>query len=67
MRLQLRARDSETGQAINFEELTDGDWGMYLGAHDGKQVVMLLSVLYNVSGVAEYVTVEDMKHEWCLD
>jgi len=65
--LQLRAKDSETGRTINFEELGDGDWGTYLGKHGGKHVVMLLSVLFNVLGVAEYDTVEDMKHEWCLD
>ena len=66
MGLSVRALRTD-GKMISIGVMTHGDWGQYLGKHDGKYVVLTTAILYQPHGIAEYDTIEEMKREWCLD
>lgn len=63
----LHVRRLVNGETIPIAEATHGDFGQYLGQHGGKHVICMLTILFDIHGVAEYVTAEEMKKEWCLD
>ena len=65
-RLRLRAKDTE-GRPIGLGDMQSGDWGVYLGLHGGKQVILVHKLGGLPMGLAKYGTVEEMKSEWQLD
>lgn len=52
----------------SFQELTQKDFGRYLGAIAGKYTIGLINMVGDLTGVVEeFDTEEAMKKEWKLD
>jgi hypothetical protein len=50
------------------DDIQDGDFGLYLGLHDGHYTVALQSVLVaDIIGYESFDTLDELKRHWELD
>jgi hypothetical protein len=81
-RLRLRQDRSEFGSEDSYllkvrrigrnypfgDDVQDGDFGMYLGRHDGGYVIALQSILpADIIGLERFATLAELKANWELD
>ena len=50
------------------DEIRDGDFGLYLGLHDGRYTVALQSILVaDIIGYESFDSLDELKRHWELD
>jgi hypothetical protein len=50
------------------DDIRDGDFGLYLGSHEGRYTVALQSVLVaDIIGYESFDTLDELKRHWELD